>query len=103
MSYRTQCTQTVLGARGSGASGSSTMSAKLRVSGGAPLHPRAGEWSSPSQVCGLGISPPGEKEVDESVSVDVLAVVSMTVLPVFEFAGMEADPLTEGAGRLRHA
>ena len=36
MSYNTQCTQVVFGALGSGASGSSTMSAKLFVPAGTP-------------------------------------------------------------------
>ena len=38
MSYSTQCTYTILGAWGSGASGSSTISAKLFVPAGAPVH-----------------------------------------------------------------
>src|SRR5918995_6529047 len=59
MSYNTQCTQVVFGALGSGASGSSTMSAKLLVPAGAPLHARAGARSLPSQVYSLGMSPSG--------------------------------------------
>src|SRR5687768_14685143 len=50
MSYNTQCTQVVFGALGSGASGSSTMSAKLFVPAGAPLHSRGGARSLPAQV-----------------------------------------------------
>src|SRR6266404_7394674 len=69
MLYTTQCTQVVFGALGSGASGSSTMSAKLFVPAGAPLHSRGAEVSLPSQVYSLGISPLCENagEVSESV------------------------------------
>src|SRR5918993_333901 len=69
MSYNTQCTQVVFGAWGSGASGSSTMSAKLFVPAGAPLHSRGGARSLPSQVYSLGMSPFGGNagEVSESV------------------------------------
>src|SRR5687768_6899951 len=69
MSYNTQCTQVVFGALGSGASGSSTMSAKLFVPAGAPLHSRGGARSLPSQVYSLGMSPFGGNagELSESV------------------------------------
>src|SRR5215207_2880767 len=69
MSYNTQCTQIVFGAWGSGASGSSTMSAKLFVPAGASLHSRGGARSLPSQVYSLGMSPFGANadELSESV------------------------------------
>src|SRR5271166_458371 len=44
---------------GLGASGSSTISASSRVAGGRPDHVRAGERSSPSPVCRLGMTAPG--------------------------------------------
>src|SRR5688572_23119763 len=69
MSYNTQCTQAVFGALGSGASGSSTMSAKLLVPAGAPLHSRGGARSLPSQVYSLGMSPFGANAGDVSESV----------------------------------
>src|SRR5512135_1301965 len=66
MSYRTQCTQVVLGALGSGASGSSTMRAKLFVPAGAPVHSRGGARSSPSQVYAFGMLPLGENAGETS-------------------------------------
>jgi hypothetical protein len=56
---------------GPGASGSSTMSAKLFVPAGAPLHSRGGARSLPSQVYSLGMSPFGGNagELSESVMV----------------------------------
>src|SRR5215469_15647494 len=53
----TQWTQVILGARGSGASGSSTMRARLLVPAGSPDHARGGEVSWPSHVYFAGISP----------------------------------------------
>src|SRR5438093_5313854 len=67
--YATQCTHTTFGAAGSGASGSSTMSAKLFVAAGAPDHESAGETSTPSHVCLRGISPPGPNAVEASLNV----------------------------------
>jgi hypothetical protein len=69
MSYNTQCTQVVFGALGSGASGSSTMSAKLFMPAGAPFHSRGGARSLPSQVYSLGMPPFGGNagELSESV------------------------------------
>src|SRR5205085_2935281 len=52
----TQWTHVIFGARGSGASGSSTMSAKLRVPCGAPDQLRGGDMSAPSQVYCFGIA-----------------------------------------------
>ena len=46
----TQCTQTILGAAGSGASGSSTIRARLFVLDGRPDHASGGDRSSPSPV-----------------------------------------------------
>src|SRR5271157_4137839 len=48
---------------GLGASGSSTISASSRVSGGRPDHARGGERSSPSPVCRLGMTAPGPNAV----------------------------------------
>src|SRR5450759_61716 len=57
--YRIQCTQVVFGASGSGASGSSTISARLLVPAGTLDQASGGDRSSPSQVYRLGIAPPG--------------------------------------------
>jgi hypothetical protein len=51
----TQCTHVVFGAFGSGASGSSTMSAKLFVPSGSPRQASGGEMSFPSHVCLRGM------------------------------------------------
>src|SRR3979411_997994 len=51
----TQCTQVTLGAFGSGASGSSTISAKLPVPCGASDQLSGGEMSTPSQGYCAGI------------------------------------------------
>src|SRR5208283_4940265 len=56
--YRIQCTQMVFGAWGSGASGSSTISARLFVPAGKPDQASGGDTSSPSQVYFLGIASP---------------------------------------------
>jgi hypothetical protein len=64
MLYRTQCTQVIRGAAGSGASGSSTISARLFVPAGTPVHAREGETSFPSQVCNFGIGPFAANAVD---------------------------------------
>jgi hypothetical protein len=55
MLYRIQCTQVILGAAGSGASGSSTIKAKLSAAEGILDHPRGGDISCPSQVYTDGI------------------------------------------------
>src|SRR5512133_1879581 len=57
-SYSTQCTHVILGALGSGASGSSTTRASDFVPAGTPVHASGGEASPPSQVYWIGISPP---------------------------------------------
>src|SRR5450759_4601618 len=57
--YRIQCTHVVFGASGSGASGSSTISARLFVPAGTPDQASGGDTSSPSQVYRLGTAPPG--------------------------------------------
>ena len=56
-SYSTQCTQVIFGAAGSGASGSSTISARLCAPAGTPSIASGGETSSPSQVCLRGMLP----------------------------------------------
>lgn len=67
---------TILGFAGSGASGSSTIRAKLFVESGAPAHSRGGERSWPSQrVYTGGIEAPLLNAGDESVN--VMAVVSV--------------------------
>src|SRR6516164_10620630 len=53
----TQWTQTILGAFGSGASGSSIIRTRLLVSLGTPSHANGGETSSPSQVYFEGMWP----------------------------------------------
>src|SRR5262245_56393295 len=63
---RTQWTHFVRGGEGSGASGSSTLSAKLLVPSGTPDHESGGEASCPSQVCRAGISSPWAKLDDVS-------------------------------------
>src|ERR1051325_2529565 len=52
----TQCTHVRVGAAGSGASGSSTISAKLFAEAGAPDHASGGETSAPSQAGPAGIA-----------------------------------------------
>src|SRR5512144_1851394 len=54
----------VRGAAGSGASGSSTTRARLRVPAGAPDQASGGERSSPSQVWRAGISSPSVNAAD---------------------------------------
>src|SRR3989338_7059533 len=56
------------GAFGSGASGSSTISAKLFVPAGAPGPASGGEISRPSQVYGGGISPLCANALEVSIS-----------------------------------
>src|SRR5665647_845411 len=68
MLYSTQCTQVILGASGSGASGSSTISARLFVPVGTPVQARAGEISRPSQVWRAGIAPLCVNEGDMMIS-----------------------------------
>ncbi len=68
MSHNTQCTQTRLGAAGSGASGSSTIRARLRVPAGIPDQASGGDDSSPWQVCPAGIDPPCVKAEDVRLS-----------------------------------
>src|SRR5262249_48300915 len=53
----TQCTQTILGAFGSGASGSSIIRTRLLAPLGTPSHASGGETSSPSQVYFEGMGP----------------------------------------------
>src|SRR2546429_9446990 len=57
MLWMTQCTHVIFGARGSGASGSSTMSAKVFVPCGAADQFSGGEISAPSQVYCFGMAP----------------------------------------------
>src|SRR5437773_2179849 len=57
MFWMTQCTHVIFGARGSGASGSSTMSAKVFVPCGAADQLSGGEISAPSQVYCFGMAP----------------------------------------------
>src|SRR6478609_1259093 len=68
MLYNTQWTHRTFGAAGSGASGSSTISARLMALSGTPDHSSGGELSSPSQVYFAGIAPPAENAEDVSVS-----------------------------------
>src|SRR6478672_4489578 len=68
MLYNTQWTHRTFGAAGSGASGSSTINARLIARSGTPDHSSGGELSSPSQVCVAGIAPPAENAEDVSVS-----------------------------------
>src|SRR3990172_4303745 len=57
MLYITQCTHVVLGASGSGASGSSTINARLFEPAGTPAQSSSGEIFRPSQVWRAGIAP----------------------------------------------
>jgi hypothetical protein len=66
--YTTQCTYTIFGFAGSGASGSSTINAKLLVPAGASDHSSGGERSSPSQVYRDGIFPFGANADDVSLN-----------------------------------
>src|SRR5450756_2109633 len=54
--YSTQCTQVILGAAGSGASGSSTIKDRLFVPTGTPVQASGGEIFRPSQVWRAGIT-----------------------------------------------
>src|SRR5438876_595278 len=63
-SNSTQCTQVP-----AGASGSSAISAKVTVPGGAPLQPSGGDTSAPSHVYLLGIVAPSLKAALESENV----------------------------------
>lgn len=51
--YTTQCTNVP-----PGASGSSTIKARLRVEVGGSVHDSGGDWFAPSQVKSRGIDPP---------------------------------------------
>src|ERR1041385_5163565 len=73
-----QCTHTRFGALGSGASGSSRISARLLVPCGAPLKDSGGETSSPSQVYFDGILSPDLKAEDESVRAMAVRPASAT-------------------------
>src|SRR5262245_53569577 len=101
------------GAAGSGASGSSTMSARLLVAAGAPDQASAGERSSPWQVCGGGISAPSRKPgevIVRAMEQEYRAIIravsnSAPVLPLLrdgryllELAdvGLEVDPAVGG-------
>src|SRR5208337_1078429 len=64
---------------GLGASGSSTISASSRVSGGRPDHVRGGERSSPSPVCRLGMTVPGSNA--GLFSIDGMIVLQARVIP----------------------
>src|SRR3989338_9019555 len=66
MLYTTQWTQVILGAFGSGASGSSTISTRLFTPSGTPDHASGGEVSLPTQVHRTGISWPSENALDVS-------------------------------------
>src|SRR5512133_609366 len=55
-----------LGAAGSGASGSSTISARLLAPLGTPDQASGGDVLAPSQVCRTGIAPPCAKEAERS-------------------------------------
>src|SRR5450432_1541402 len=67
-SQTTQWVTTFVGRSGSGASGSWTMSAKLLVLGGAPLHTSGGDRFCPSHEYLAGIAASGANPGDESVS-----------------------------------
>src|ERR1039457_1233821 len=56
MLYSTQCTQVILGAAGSGASGSSKIKDRLFVPTGTPVQASGGEIFRPSQVWRAGIT-----------------------------------------------
>src|SRR4051812_17006804 len=63
----TQCTQVLCGAAGSGASGSSTMRARLFAPDGTPDHDSGGEILAPSQVYFAGILSPAANAVEVRV------------------------------------
>src|SRR5688572_22259173 len=63
-SLTTQWTHVRFGAAGSGASGSSTMRARLRVVAGTPDHASGGERSLPSCVYLRGISSPSANALE---------------------------------------
>src|SRR3989338_1547050 len=78
MLYTTQWTQVILGAFGSGASGSSTISARLFVPAGTPLHASGGETFEPSQVWRAGIARSCANDGD-SMIIDITAISFLSV------------------------
>src|SRR5690349_15300740 len=67
MSYRIQCVQVRTGAAGSGASGSTTTSARLFAFAGTPCHASGGDTPAPSQLNLAGISALAAKAGDTNV------------------------------------
>src|SRR5207342_1170056 len=108
-SGRTQCTQVRCGAAGSGASGSSTINARLRVPTGTSAHCSAGEMSPPSQVWRVGMAAlsakPGEASfIDMAfVLVSLQAEVAATrarAMPSKQREVLAAKALVAGRDRI---
>src|SRR5688572_32229509 len=100
MLYRTQCTQTRLGALGSGASGSSTIRARLLAPAGRPDHCSGGETSFPSHVYSFGIESFGPKAGE--VSVKAIAIASTILVTPFLFPAIEQPVVAIGLLLLPH-
>src|SRR5271166_5325647 len=81
---------------GLGASGSSTISASSRVSGGRPDHARGGERSSPSPVCRLGMTAP-ESNAGLFNRTDDMIVLQARVIPgpLYRVRGRVSGPHRE--------
>jgi hypothetical protein len=76
----TQCTQVILGAAGSGASGSSTIRARLWAAEGTLCQDRGGDISLPSQVYTDGIFSLWENALEVMMSAITLSCMKITAL-----------------------
>src|SRR5262245_22831327 len=73
------------GAAGSGASGSSTRRARLRVPGGAPSMASGGATPGPSQVWTRGTTPPCANAVDVILNMGLIVWAPRRVAKVWRF------------------
>src|SRR5205085_1040396 len=67
--YNNQWTHVVFGAAGSGASGSSSISTRLRAPAGTPCQASGGDTPGPSQVYFAGIAAPAANAVEVRMKV----------------------------------
>src|SRR5271157_1195136 len=81
---------------GLGASGSSTISASSRVSGGRPDHARGGERSSPSPVYRVGMTAPGPNAVLFRTDGMILLLARVIPGPFIECAGASRPTTRDG-------
>src|SRR5215471_18146351 len=113
----TQCTQTILGAFGSGASGSSIIRTRLLAPLGTPSQASGGETSSPSQVYFEGMRPfgwnAGEFRVIAMAAFPhrIISAVAKRITASLEFrcgdthviASIVAKPTDKSISVVRHA